>query len=384
MSTKRLSLTVFAVLSMLVFTFTSVGAQGGTPGGELEVPDFSDFTPLPDDYVPAEGIGADIVTPSPISPSGQIIFTKTPKFYFTRNSSATQYRITLTDLVATPDVVVYAYTGAGSCGTSYCWLQPPTALKTLQYNASSGGLYTWTVEAMVGGIWQAPSSLALFLVGSKGFTSTFDVNTKKWLPVTGSWTRTTKGYYKTNGLYLNGSSSMHKELFFDGLVYEVKMKRKYDTSGPNRVIISGTPSPLFSSNWWDDSYVFQYDNEGYWSVYKSVNGVISSVSTWVYSPFIELYGWNTLTVWRTSEDLHFWVNGVYLGNVADTSHHTGYVGLGMYQAVNGAAPLLVDYAKTYYAAVWPFAVPLTESGEVDPAYELTADPAADFNPDSSR
>lgn len=384
MSTKRLSLTVFAVLSIMAFTFTAAGAQGITTGGEIEVPDSSDFTPLPDDYKPSDGVYPQIVAPAPISPYSNIIFTKTPKFYFTRNSSATQYRVSVVDIVASPNVLVYTFYGAGTCGTAYCWLQPSTALKTLQYDATSGGYYIWAVEAMVGGVWQAPSPIAFFLVGSKGFTSTFDVDTKKWLPLTGSWTRTPKGYYKTNGLYLNGSNAMQKEFFFDGLVYEVKMKRKADVSAANRFIINGSPTPFFSSNWWRSGYIFQYSNDGEWSVYKDVDGVMSALKAWEFSPYIEQYGWNTLTMWRNSESIHFWINGVYVGFIDDASLHSGFVGVGMYQAVNGTAPLLVDYAKAYYSAVFPFAVPLTESGEVDPAFELSADSTATFNPDSSQ
>lgn len=384
MSTKRLSLTVFTVLSILAFTFTVVGAQGITSGGDMEIPDFSEFTPLSDDYVPEGGVGLDVVGPMPLSPYNNIIYNKTPKFYFTSLAGASEYRIAVVDLVASPDVLVYTYTGAGTCGTAYCWLQPSTKLKTIQYGASSGGIYTWAVQARVGDEWQAPSSSVLFLVLSKGFTSTFDVDTKKWQPITGTWARTTKGYYKTNGVYLSGASAMQKELFFDNYVYEVKMKRKVAVTNPNRIFISGDPSSLFSTNIWNDGYIFQYSNDGEWSVFKADNGVLTTLQTWVATPFVETYSWNTLSVWKVEEGLHFWINGVYMGYVSDTSLNSGYVGVGMFQSVNGPAPLLVDYAKLYYSAVWPFAVPLTENGEVDPAFELIPDATTTGNPDSSQ
>jgi hypothetical protein len=214
-----------------------------------------------------------------------------------------------------------------------------------------GGFYTWQVEAMVGGSWQGLSSAALFAVLSNGFTSTFDMDTKNWSTLSGTWTRTDKGYYKAVGPVGDMASAMHKELFMNDYVYEVTLKRKVESGSFNRIIFIGYPDPLDSDKSWNSGYYFDYYNSGMWELWRRDAGVLTILFDNMTSPFLEPYGWNTLTVWTDYPYIHLWINSGYLGSILDDTYLSGFVGVGMYKNDALASPLLVNSAKLYYSTV---------------------------------
>jgi hypothetical protein len=233
-------------------------------------------------------------------------------------------------------------------------MKPTTALKTFQY-MGTGGFYRWQVEAYIEGYWGYTSPEANFYVLSKGFTSTFDLDTKKWMPVNNDWTRTSKGFYKTEGAVGVVTSAMHLELFEDHIVYEVSMKRKVETE-PNFLLINGSPEPMLPNGTWGYADVLEYSNSGTWRILRTVGGLVEQLGAGA-SPYIVPFGWNTWTVWADYPNIYVWVNGVFVTVITEPNPYVGYVGIGMYKSGSESSPLLVDYAKVYYSGIFPLRVP---------------------------
>lgn len=359
------------------------------PYGESEKLDLDQFTPRLDEDAPVIDQVTPDYTPYPSSPFNEYVLTKTPKFYFYEYSGATKYRIIVIDTSTTPKLV-YEYTGAPACSSGICWLKPDIPLKIYDLSLAKGA-YVWAVKAKAGGEWQNDySGTASFAVFSKGFNSTFDLNTDKWLAVLGDWFRVDPGYLKTKGVVGYLSSVIQKQLFADYYVYEVKMKRKVEPYA-NRIIFHGYPDPLDPIGLWDDAYFFNYTNDGYWSIFKSLNGVTTPVIDWAYSDHINPYDWNTLTVFTDYPYMDFWINGQYLGctgplcGITEESLDSGWVGLGMYKGFLEKSPLSVDYAKLKYTTTPPYPWPwgIAANGErvlVDTTFEFPS-PASGIDQD---
>lgn len=352
--------TLVLIVSLLVLSVSPASAAGLPPGhtpplGDEEPPQIDDFTPMPTDISYLAQISVDaIANPSPIAPFQQSVYTRTPKFFFTPKANATQYHISVVDIVAEPDKVVYNYYGTGGC-TNICKLQPGIQLKTLRYQATAGGVYLWYVEAMVGGVWQGFTSSAPFAILSTGFNSTFDATADKWQPLSGTWALNGTGAWKAIGPNLTTSTALQKEVFTNDFVYEVRMKRKTETDSLNRIIFMGSPDPLSTAKSWNMGYYFGYTNNGTWSFWRRDEG---DTTTMLYdsvpSPYIVPYGWNTLTVWTDYPEIYLWINGAYLGVVEDDTYRNGFVGVGMYENDATASPFLVDSARLYYSATGPY------------------------------
>jgi hypothetical protein len=310
--------------------------------------------------VEPDGIWVDLDAPKPLSPiDNHRVYTKTPKFLFTRHPEATNYRVIV--YPAGDSEPLYAFPGPAVCVDKICSLKPTYALKTFQY--TGGGAYKWQAEAYIGGHWQNTSPFAYFYVLSKGFTSTFDLDTKRWTPWVGTWTRTNKGFYKTEGEPGIVSTTMQNELFEDHIVYQARMKRKVETE-PNYLLINGSPEPLFSNGTWGYADVLEYSNSGTWRFLRSIGGSVDQLASGA-SPYIVPFGWNTWTIWADYPHIYVWVNEVFVTVVTETNPYTGYVGIGMYKSGSTSSPLLVDYAKLNYSGIYPMEIP----GEVDTQLE---------------
>lgn len=362
-------LTMLVAFVLLAFTFTPALAQSFPPGhtpplGDLEPVNPADLTPAPADPASTVEIGVDtVVIPTPVSPKNNFVTTRTPKFFFTPVTGASQYHLVVVDTMATPDALVYHYYGTGSCTTVVCMMQPANTLKTLRYEATKGGVYAWAVEAMISGAWKGLSVAPQFAVLSSGFTSDFNLNTNKWAPIYGTWTRTDKGYYKAIGPVGKMTSAMQKEFFMNDYVYEVTLKRKVEADSFNRIIFMGIPKPLAVDSSWDMGYYFGYYNSGHWGLWRRDGGVLTLLHNNVATPFVIPYGWNKLTVWTDYPTIHLWINSAYLGYFTDDTHLSGFVGVGMYENYSDLSPLLVDSATLYYSATAPYAITDAVLGE---------------------
>lgn len=335
MKRSALLMSVVIVLLVLSFDFVTVSAEGEPPA--------------------EDGIEVDLPSsPYVIYPKYEDITTKTPIFRFTDYSDfgATRYRIELYN--DETELLLYQQTGTGNCDGTECTMQLLFPLKFVTLDSDEGE-YRWRIRAKVDGEWPPLWSQATFRVIKTGFTSLFDVDYKKWIPVYGSWSINSSGYLKISGTGDTNYSIIEKHLFTYGYVYEVRMKRKIDTDSENRLFFNAYPYPLFM-NRWDSGYTFDYYNNGRWRFGKRVAGVQSYLTPETSSSVIVPYGWNKVTIWAKPPNFHFWINETYLGVYSDAEFDEGFVGIGVYMNTSDN-PLLVDWATVRYSNTAPYPIP---------------------------
>jgi hypothetical protein len=174
-------------------------------------------------------------------------------------------------------------------------------------------------------------------------------NTDGWATVKGWWGLIDGGgWFRTNGSgVLDEPVSVRHDDNYETLTYEVKMMRKNDTNGANRLYILGTPYPLTVGSEWKKAYLFQYTNAGYISVVKTVNGVDTPLLDWTECEEINAYGFNILKVVASGGTMKFYVNDVKVWEGSDSELTSGKVGIGMVKNASGWAPLNIAWAKFY-------------------------------------
>ena len=369
---KRLKLMLSILIFVGVFFSVVAPVQADTPPPEkarAEGPDLSFSTLVDDDYVPSDDLlSPDVTTPYPVSPSGSnYTFNLTPKLYFSKNSSATAYKIYMYDFKTTLTLLYTYVGGTENCGSGYCWLQPPTKLKVYKYDQTMGGYYAWKVEAMIGNSWVPNETYGTFYVMSSGFTSTFTYDSKGWKVLNGEWTLTSKGYYKTLGIPMSIANTWRKELFLNNMVIEARVKRKVETGSSTRILFFGYPN-LLGNGYWSNAYTFYYYDDGVWELSKYISGVKTTLAT-AGTTYAEINGWNTFKIWVHDHYISLWINDIYITTVYDSARSYGAVGLAMYEGNPDISPLLVDYVKVYYSAVAPYEIPEESGVPLAPAVE---------------
>jgi C1A family cysteine protease len=284
-----------------------------------------------------------------VSPSGTITDT-TPTFTWKKVTDATQYRFQVyqgTTLKYTKTV------SSSACGTTNCTDTPTTVL--------SLAAHKWRAQAYVGGVWKTYSAYKNFTVAAPtaGFDSQFNGTSTGWSAVKGAWSIYSSMYYRSTGLANLGASAKHTGSY-GNFTYQVRMKRTGTCTGcANRVIIRGNPASLSSTFWWQPSYVFQYSNDGMFSVYEmSSTGTSVALKSWTTSSAIVKNGWNTLKVVASGTSLKFYINGTLVWSGTDSTLTTGTVGLGFYRD-SYTGTLDVDWAK--------LTVPVTATLDFDPS-----------------
>jgi len=333
------------VMLILTLTVEPVRAQADLPPELGELPDFSQFTirdeanPLQDKTI---GVNGNIV--KPVSPAKEHVYTKTPKFYFTRNFEANRYRVEILNLATAETTLL---TGAGTCDGFYCYLQPTTPLLTRGYNVS-GGAYFWRVQFRKGDTWHGYSSYESFGVLSSGFKSTFDANRKGWVDIRDTWTLTPKGQLKTlGGDPSTYASVLHKDLVWN-FDYTVTLKRK-NTEYYSGLVVWGDPNPLQINGLWSDGIYFLINNAGGYYVCSYQEGIYKELLGLTFSGAIKKYDWNTIRIVGNAPFLDFWINGTYLGYInidtAGYAYDDGFLGITMAKDPAGSDAFLVDKAS---------------------------------------
>jgi hypothetical protein len=168
-----------------------------------------------------------------------------------------------------------------------------------------------------------------------------------WRPVAGLWT-VNNDNFGTIGIPLSFASASNFQQFAD-LDYSVRMRRTGCVWCANQIIIRGKPDPLNSAHLWDAAYLFQYTDDGWFSIWKVVNGVFTSLvpypNEWQQTPAINQGGYNVLRVVAAGSNLNYYINGTLVWNGSDASLAKGTVGFGMYQdGYSSGNWLYVDYA----------------------------------------
>jgi len=166
-------------------------------------------------------------------------------------------------------------------------------------------------------LWRFPS----------GFNSQFTYDDLGWNEVKGTWS-VVSGNYRTTGIPGKVSSSGYAYRY-PTLDYQARLKRLGCQTCANRLYIRGRWAPLNSDFWWYRGYFFQYTNNQYFSVWKTINGVSTELIGWTYYGGIKPNTWNKLRVKASGSTLKFYINGALIWSGSDRSLSTGTVGIGM-------------------------------------------------------
>ena len=139
---------------------------------------------------------------------------------------------------------------------------------------------------------------------------------------------------------------------YGDLDYTVMMKRsKADVNtDANGIFIRGTVNPLGDQQRWFSYYGFYYSQNGFFSIWKRVNGGSSEQflpgDGWMSDPIINQgNAWNKLRVVASGNSLSYYINDKKVWEGTDSSLSSGRVGLGMYSSQGPTTnELLVDWA----------------------------------------
>jgi subtilisin family serine protease len=163
-----------------------------------------------------------------------------------------------------------------------------------------------------------------------GFDSQFNGVSTGWESHAGIWLVDSQ-YYSTIGLIGTSASASYAGEFanFD---LQARILRTGCETCANRLLVRGTPLPLDINYHWAVEYAFNYANQGYFSVGKTVNGVTTVLKGWTETPAINQGGtWNTVRVIAVGNKFSFYINDTLVWSGTDSQIASGRVGLGMYR-----------------------------------------------------
>lgn len=272
-----------------------------------------------------------------IYPSG-IIYTNLPTYKWGAVPSATWYRLYVYDYTTGKAVINKWYSAASSgcsSGTGTCSLKPTTTLNR--------GSHRWWIKAYNGLYGDWSNSLA-FNVSTMtcGFNEQFNSgNATSWRRDYGTWYVRSSAWYYTAGVTNNFATSTYNATYTNA-DYRARLWRVGTSGYSNALIVraSGAISNGLPAN----GYRFQYTSNGYYSVWKRVNGVYSAVKYWTRSSYIKQgSAWNELRAYVSGNYLWFGINGHKLWSGYDRSLTSGRAGLVLYKGSGG--PLYVDWAR---------------------------------------
>jgi len=261
-----------------------------------------------------------VLTPKKLFiPSGSTT-DRTPKFQWSKVPGATHYRIQ----VWRGTTKVYTKTYTYACATAKCQRSPAKVLG-FRY-------FKFRVKAKVKGVWQPWSAFKKFSVIPISFTTDFDTTHPKWNVINGSWSHRLGKFYSSPGLSGNYVTISRKDDYKDG-TYSVRMKRNGCETCENIIMIRGVENPLSTNGRWKNAYVFAYNNNGRFEIYKASGGTISGLVPWTNSSAVHASGtttgqWNVLKVAFTGTQMNLFINNTLVATVYDGSFKKGNLGIG--------------------------------------------------------
>lgn len=187
--------------------------------------------------------------------------------------------------------------------------------------------------AMTGSLVTADAATAAPESGQRaGWTSTFNGSKAGWQDVVGNWV------LKPGNLYNTGIAGMRTSVKhinnYTNFYYTVRMKRWGNSTGvaANAIVIRGNPSSRDGTGYWRPSYLLQYSNNGYYSVWRiNADATQTAIQGWTpVSGVISKSGYNKLEVWAYGDSLDFHINGVHLWSGFDSALTFGNVGVSQY------------------------------------------------------
>jgi len=177
------------------------------------------------------------------------------------------------------------------------------------------------------------------------FRSTFNTNARHWSAVVGNWTLVQGKFLKSTGI-AGTNVSMKRTNAYGDFTYEVRIRRAGCATCSNRLIVRGRPSVLSTTNHWVPSYIFQYANEGMYSVYQITNSGYNTLKGWTSHSAIKRGRWNTLKVVVVGSSLNFYINGTLVWSGTDSALNVGRVGFGFFRNETSTGNrFTIDWAK---------------------------------------
>jgi len=166
-----------------------------------------------------------------------------------------------------------------------------------------GGTGSTSVTTQSGCNWQAVSNNSWITInsGADGFSSDFNNDASGWTQHYGTWT-VDGGYYNTPGDVDYVASASHDGDYSD-FTYRASMKREGCADCANSIFVRGTPEPLDAEKDWYKTYDFGYSNDGYYRIWKAVDGFWTELQTWTFTSAISATGWNELKVVASGSSL---------------------------------------------------------------------------------
>lgn len=195
-----------------------------------------------------------------------------------------------------------------------------------------------------------------------GFNSTFNGSKAGWSNVRGNWT------LKPGNLYARGvpnaRASVKRTGNYSTAYYKVVMKRRGNSTGvaANALVMRGNPGSLTSDGNWRPSYLFQYANSGWYSVWRfNADGSAYPVAGWSTTTFVFRTGYNTVEVWFDGSVYDFHINGYHLWSGSDSAGSFGQVGVSIYTEPGKTSETFIDsaYLSTFVNRRQPCLAPNT-------------------------
>ena len=198
------------------------------------------------------------------------------------------------------------------------------------------------------GDWKGPQNFAVICQQCTSFNEQFNGGTAPmWKRDKGSWSVVNNAFYYTPGSNNLSSTSTYNQdcRNFDFRAYVWRYGDTANAGMANRLFVRASGSVL-SSGHYQNEYIFQYNRNGSFSVYKTVNGVSTALKSWTASSAINKYNaWNYLRVYANGNQFWFYINNYLVWSGTDSSLSSGREGVGMYKSSSTANNgFYVDYA----------------------------------------
>jgi hypothetical protein len=226
------------------------------------------------------------------------------------------------------------------------------------YNQSTGTATSRTVSGLPSNgsmiyarLWTLSGSTWLYndysyrAYGSGGFNEQFNGSAANWVKDSGSWGIASSAWYYTAGRAGYSDTSTYNKTF-SNLDYSARLWRSGTViTSANRLII-GANGAIGSDGHFSNEYTFQYTTDGFFSIFKRVDGVNTAVVDWTENAaIIQGSAWNTLRVKVFGSSVEFYINGIRVAYGTDSSLTAGSVGVGMYRDASSTGDgFWVDWA----------------------------------------
>jgi hypothetical protein len=177
----------------------------------------------------------------------------------------------------------------------------------------------------------------------RGFAEQFTNYPTNWGILKGKWSYGSGYLYGAPAASNSMSVIYFKQATYATLDYSVKMKRVGCPGCATGLIVRGN-GPVYSDGTLGNGLYFVYSNNGYFNIFKMVNGRFTQLRNWSPSSRIVNGGWNTIRVTAVRNTYKMYINNAFVTQVIDSSRSNGVVGVTMYSSTISGNSMLIDWA----------------------------------------